>query len=416
MAEKKKKIKSVSKKIKRFFTEIFKANDKNSEDKKQSNLEIVKGSRKKKLIIRIVCYALILAVIITVLVINSKTPTGLIEKIQNDYAANGKGEFPINVYAQNADNMVSNSDVALILNDTYLEVYNDNGKLINAFSHGMFNPSLKTSEARFLVFDRNRYSIKIYNYSTELLDKTFDKNVTCADIGRNGTYAVATTSDSYNNAVYVFNKDNELIYSWNSANGYITDIAVANDGKSVAVCLVDAKGGSYVSSVYVLRYDSALPYYKVEYDTLLTTLSSVNQTYFLATGIDFAAVIEWEGSKREIDFSGVIRHFDVNFSGFSALVCGREDNEQSNSIIIIGEDGSVLSSFDFNSPVTDFCINTDYAMLLSGNSAFVFDHSGSLINDFTSDTKPNFGYLTKDGNVLVLDNSQLKILSPETQG
>lgn len=415
MAEKKKKSENISKKFKRFFTETFKVNDKNNENKKQSNFEIVKGSRKKKLIVRIVCYSLILAVIITVLVINATTPTGLIEKIQNDYAAKGNGEFPVNVYAQNADNMVSNGDVALILNNTYLEVYNDNGKLINAFSHGMFNPSIKCSEARFLVFDRNRYSVKIYNYSTELLNKTFDKNVTCADIGRNGTYAVVTTSDTHNNTVSVFNKNNEPVYSWNSANGYITDVVVADNGKSVAVCLVDAKDGTYVSSVYVLRYDSASPYYKVEYDTIITSISAVNKSYFLVNGVDFAAVIEWEGSNREIDFSGVIRHFGVNFKGISAIVCGREDNEQSNSIIIIGEDGSVLSKFDFNSPVSDFSINTGYVMLLSGNSAFVFDHSGNLINEFVSDTKPNFGYITKNGNVMVLDNSLLKSLTSKNQ-
>ncbi len=396
-------------------SKIFNNNNKKDSSSDKTNLEIVKGSRKKKLIIRIISYSLIVAVIITLIIVNAFTPTGLIEKIQNDYAARGKGEFPVNVYAKNADDMVSNGQVALILNNTYLEIYNQNGKLINALSHGMFKPTLKVSEARFLIFDRNRYSIKVYNYSAELYERTFDKNICCADISRDGSFAVATTSDTYNNSVYVYNKKNELVYTWNSAEGYVTDVAVSNDGESVAVCLIDAKSGSYVSSVYILQFNSASPVFKTEYNTLITSLNSVNEHYFVASGPDAAAVIEWQGSQRSMEFSGVVRYYDVDFEGNSVFVCGREDNDQTNSIIIIGEDGSVIKQFDFNSSVNDVSINNEYVLILSSNVSYVYDLEGSVIAELLCDTKPNFAILTDNGEVLVLDNSQLKILSSENQ-
>lgn len=405
--------KNIAKKIKKAFNKTDDDNAKENEKGEKSNLELVKGSRKKKLIIRIICYALIVAAIITVLVINSKTPTGLVEKIQNEYAARGKGEFPVNVYAKNAIDFVSNGDVSLLYNDTYLEIYNDNGKLVNAFSHGMFSPALKVSEARFIIFDRDRYTVKVYNYSTELYNLEFEKNVIAADISRDGTFAVVTTSDSYNNTVFVYNKKNESVFTWNCADGYITDIAVANDGKSIAVSILDAKAGSFVSQIYILEFDSSTPFYKTEYNAAITSLNSVNENYFLATGVDFAATVDWQGGQNEIMINGVIRYFDISFDGFSAIICGREDNEQSNSIIIIGDEGNVSNEFEYNATLNDIYITDTSVTLLSGSIVKIYELDGSFSDEFLSETKPNFAVLTKDEYPIVLDNSQMKLLSSQ---
>ncbi len=408
--KKKSKISKYFRKLKLIFKELFSVKKSDDDTASKSNLEIVKGSRKRKRTVRIVFYALVLALIVTVIVVSALSPTGLIEKIQNSYVARGKGELPVNVYAQNPDEMVTNGDVISILNDTYLEVFNTNGKLINAFSHGMFNPCLETSEARFLLFDRDRYSVKVFNYSSELYSRTFDKNIYSADIGRNGTYAVVTTSDAYKNTVYVYNKSDEQIFCWNSAEYYVTDVVVANNGKSIGVCLVDASAGSFVSHVYILDYKSATPVYKVKFDTLVSSLSSVNQNYFVANGVDSVYVLNWEGSCSELDFNGVVRYFSTDVNGNSCFAVGREDNEQMNSIIIIGEEGSVLADFEFNAPISDVCVSTEKVLVLSNNSVFIYDTLGVLETELKSDTKPLFAVLNKNNEPLVIDNSQLKIL------
>ncbi len=405
---KKSSFKAYFKKVKRLFLEMFKGDDKEKGKENKTNLEIVKGSRKKKLIIRIVVYSIILVLIVTVLIINALTPTGLIEKIQNNYTASGKGEFPVNIYAQNPDDFISNGDVSFVLNGTYLELYNKNGKLVNAISHGMFNPVLEISEARMLLFDRDRYSVKVYNYSTELIERSFEKNVCSASIGRDGSFAVVTTSDTHNNTVSVYNKENEEVFTWNSAEYYVFDVAVSNKGDSIAVCLVNAKNGSFVSTVYILEYDSATPVWKHEFNTLVTTITSVNEKYFLLSGVDSAFSIEWEGGYSELDTNGVIRCYSTDFLGFSMVACGREDNEQSNSIFIIGEDGDVISDFEFTAPITDVCVNNEKCLILSSDTVYVFDLDGMKLDTFKTDTKPLFAAFTKDGEVLVVDNSQLK--------
>ncbi len=409
-SHKKTDVKKFFKNFKKIVSESFKVENNAVKNDKQSNLELVKGSRKKKLIKRIVVYSVIFALIVTVLVINYLTPTGLIEKMQNGYVATGKGEYPVNIYAQNPNEFISNGDVSLVLNNTYFEVYNKEAKLINAASHGMFEPQLKVSEARFLLFDRDRYTVKVYNYSSELFERTFEKNILCADIGRDGTFAVVTTSDTHNNTVLVFNKKNELIYTWNSAENYCIDVAVSNDGNSIAVCLVDASSGSFVSKVYILEYDSATPVWKAEFDTFVSTISSVNKDYFLLSGVDSVFAVNWEGRYSEIDINGGVRCYSVTFDGFSAFAFGREDNEHENSIVIIGEDGNKYSEFKFFAPISDIAVNNELVAVLSSDTVYVYNFDGTLKSTLKSDTKPLFVVLNSNNEVTVTDNSQLKLL------
>ena len=62
-------------------------------DTKPSKIEIIKGSRRRKRIIRIISYALIVTFIVTLLVVNSLSATGLVETLQNAYAKSGSGKY-----------------------------------------------------------------------------------------------------------------------------------------------------------------------------------------------------------------------------------------------------------------------------------------------------------------------------------
>ena len=375
-----------------------------------SRLKIVNGSRKRRRIVRIITALVILIVIAAVVIINALTPTGIIEAMQNGYAAIGKGVFPVKIYSQNALRFDTYGDTACIVNDSYFEVYNQNGKLIQAASHGMSNPRLELSQARFLIFDRDRYGIKIYNYSDELYAQNFDSTVVSADIGRDGTYAVITGSTSYLNSVYVYDKDNELVYTWNSANYYIMDVAVSDDGEKIALCLINAQNGSYISSVYVMDFDSASPVIRHDFDGLVSSVSSLNSNYLIANGVDCAYVIKWEENVFSDVFSeGVVRSFAVNAEGYSCIAYGRETNEQTNSIAVISPDGVVKADFSFNARINDIAISENNIAVLSDDAVYVFDLSGGNEVRFATEIKPLYVGIIDD-SVFVIDNSMMRKL------
>lgn len=377
-----------------------------SNDEQISGLEVVKGSRKRRKKVRIVAISVAFAVVLTIFIINLLTPTGLIEYFQNSYASSGKGDFPVSVYSSNSEYFGCHNDIITLTNDTFFEVYNVDGKLIQAVSHGMSNPQLEVSEARFLLYDRERYSISIFNYANELYTKEFENTIISADIGRNGSYAVVTTSEVYKNAVFVYDKDNELKFTWNSANYYITDVAVSDNGKKIALCLLNSNAGSFESFVYILDFKSATPLEKYTFNDIVSSISNYGE-YIFANGFDRAYSIKWDGGQSDLSVNGTIRCYDFDFSGNSCMVFGRGDNEQINTVVVLNEEGNLLSTFVFNSAVTDVAITNEFVAVLSPTECYIYDLNGNLKNSLTCEYKGMFVGLSSDGKALVLDNSKL---------
>ncbi len=376
----------------------------------KSGLELVNGSRKRRKIIRIASLSVALAVVLALIIVNILAPTGLVEYLQNSYAASGSGDFPVSVYSSNALNFSCRDDIVTVLNDTFFEVYNTDGKLIQAVSHGMSNPVCEESEARFLLYDRERYAVSIYNYSNELFSFEFEKSIISADIGRDGSYAVVTASDSYKNSVQVFNRSNELQYTWNSANYYITDVAVADNGESIAVSLLNSNAGSFESFVYILEFESATPKHTYMFDDVVSAVANCGE-YILANGFDRAFSIKWEGGETDLGVNGNVRCYDFDYDENSVLVYGRGDNEQVNTVLILGEGGGAKTNFQFNAAVTDVAVTESGIAVLSSTACYIYDLKGNLKSELISEYKGLFVGLSSDGKAMILDNSKLFTLN-----
>lgn len=373
-----------------------------------SKLQLINGTRKRRRIIRITAYAAVAAVIIALIIVNALTPTGLIEAMQNGYAKWGSGDFPITVYGSNASSFSSKNGVVSVLNDSFFEIYNTDGKLMQAVSHGMSEPAFEQSESRFLLYDRNRYTASVFNYSDKLYSLEFDKKISSGAIGCDGTFALITDSDTYCNTVYVYNKDNEKVYTWNSANYYVVDVAVSRDGEGIAVCLLGSQGGYFESYVYILKFNSAEPVFTYKFSDIVSSLTVCGENYILANGFDRAYTVSWSGkAPADIGVNGDVRCFDSETGGTSCVVYGRSDNESSNKVTVINSEGNITASFDFASVVADVAVSDSEIAVLSGNEVYVYSHSGALKATVPTEVKANFLGLDGDNGILLLDSLKL---------
>lgn len=377
----------------------------------QSRFQIVSGTRRKNRQRRMVFYCVVAALLVALLIVHLLLPTGLLEGIQNGYSMIGGGELPLNFYSANPIDFQKYGDVSCVLNDTFFEVYNEKGKLMQAVSHGLSNPHLEVSEARFLLFDRDRYTVKTYKYSTELSSVEFKNTIISADIGRNGTYAVVTNADSYLGTVYVYNKSDDLIFTWNSANSYITDVAVANNGKSIAVSLFNAKDGAYSSTVNIFDLKSASPKQVYHIDGLISALKSVNRNYLIAHGVDKAVAVPWKDDNMlDLNLSGVVRHTDIADNGMSALVYGREYNETGNNVIILNKDGAKQAEFPFNAKCNDICVLDESVLILSNEKIYCVDFAGNIKSETLCGIKPLYIGAINEEKCITVDNSKMNCI------
>lgn len=400
---------------------LFSALKTNAKRKKQSNnqhtssepsrFQVVSGTRRKNRQKRLVFYAVTAVLLLTLFIVHLILPTGLLEGIQNAYSKMGSGELPLSFYSANPVDYQKFGDVSCVLNNTFFEVYNEKGKLMQAVSHGLSNPQLEVSEARFLLFDRDRYTVKTYKYSTELSSMEFKNPIISADISRSGAYAVVTGADSYLGSVYVYNKNNDLIFSWNSANSYISDVAVADNGKSIAVSLFNAKDGAYSSTINVFNLKSATPVQVYKVDGLITALKSVNKNYFLAHGIDKAVAVPWKDDNMlDLHLNGVVRYTDIADNGISAIAYGREYNESDNNIVIFDKRGAKQAEFTFRAKISDISVLKESIMILSNEKLYCVDFSGNIKSETVCDIKPLFIGAINEEKCLTVDNSKMNLI------
>lgn len=77
-------------------------------------------------------------------------------------------------------------------------------------------------------------------------------DIISAKITESGFAAIATDTDGYKGKVTVFNKRGREIYAWNSGSGYITDIALSDNGRYLAVAQLITENGLTDGKVQII--------------------------------------------------------------------------------------------------------------------------------------------------------------------
>ncbi len=265
---------------------------------KSKKISVIRGNkikkRQKRFITLLACGALALIFVI----ISLFTPTGIIESVVNFSASLKFGnDYPVKLSGGTLINTESQGNHLFLVSTTNFECFNNNGKNIFSYQHGYQSPIASVSEARTLLYDQSGKNYSVYNLNRELTNGQTENEILCANISRNGYYAIATLSDSYSSQVAVYNTKNENVFTWLCSNYIINSVTLAPNGKTLAVSAFSADDGAFVSKVYVLKYDSATPVAEYNYNGLILGLNKSGTKGFtcvLENSVDF---ITWRKFK-----------------------------------------------------------------------------------------------------------------------
>lgn len=354
--------------------------EKEKKQKKLSSFRILNGKKQAKKIRRLVALGLIFTIALVILLISLLSPTGIGEMYSNFSATFSlKSRLPVELNGTETYNVSAKSNYFYLLSDTDISVISNNGKVAFRDNHGFSSPVLCESEARALIYDQNGTGVRIYNAKGLVHSYDSKNTVFAADIARNGTFAVAGKSENYTSMVTVFNKKGEMLYEWYCPEETINSVAVAPDGKSVAVSTVCVSDGKFDSTVYILKYDSADPVFAKRYDgAFVYSINSVSRKTFTVVCENKCDIIFWK------DYS-VLSHeteYDINFvrsdSEYTVIASCRENNDGNYSFSVYNSMKKLTLSFDFEGHVDDFQINGKNIFILSGNMVYLINSDGKI--------------------------------------
>lgn len=347
---------------------------------KTSSFKVLNGKKQAKQLRRMIFVVVILVITVTLFTVSLLSPTGLKELYGNFSATfSFKNQFPLELTGTETYSVASVNHYFYLLSDTDISVISNNGKTSFKDNHGFSNPVLCKSEARCLIYDQNGKGVKIYNAEESVLNLNMDFSVYSADIARDGTFAVATKSDKFTSKVTVFNKKGQFVFEWMCPEETVTSIAVAPNGKSVAVGTVKVSNGVFSSALYVLKYNSADPVFSKRYDgNFILGINSDSKKTFTVVFENKCDIISWKNYST-LQFES---EYDVNFvhsnKSLTVIASSRENDDGNYKFSIYSDKQKLKKEFNFSGQVDDFCIKSNKIFILSGNNVYLINSDGNV--------------------------------------
>lgn len=271
-----------------------------------------------------------------------------------------------------------NKDIA-VLTDTSVVVLNSSARELVNRVHGYSNPVMDTSDNRLLIYDLGGKRLRIENRSKVLFESTMQQNIITADISQDGSFAVATQSATSSCELKVYSHNFNEVLTWYSSGDHIISVAMAPNGKSVAVAAVGAQGGEMKSTVYILNFNKEEPVAQIDYlSTVILSLDYTSKNAVIAAGDSMLSIIGSDGSViQDISYSGSsLKRSVMNTQKGAAAVYSMYDSGNLNEAVMIAEDGKVCYRAEIRRDVRCADHSSERIYTACGSELYWFNEKG----------------------------------------
>ena len=362
-------------------------NVKTDKPAKDTSLHILKGGlwngkNKKRSSFITACVAGV--IIISIIVMQLVTPTGIVEWSQNLFSTWGSGGgLPIAISGDNVRDMVSRSDSIFVVTDSHMYAFNSSGKQITSVQHGYSEPVFDISAARTLIYDRGSYGLRVDALYTNIINTQLNEEIITADICNKGYVAVATQSTDYTAQVTVYDKSFESVFRWSSPDGYVSCVEMSNNGKYLAVCTVTGKNGDYCSNVNIFNVSNG---HRILNKQILGTMyvsASSNSKTLTLSGTDSVICLKWDGSDVSSYEYYNLELVNMDYNSRNVFVYHPDGDERQYEVCVLDKNGKGLASFSVTGSVSKICADKKYVYAYNNGVVHKYNYEGQLQNDFS---------------------------------
>jgi len=351
-----------------------------------------------------------------VMVLQLILPAGIIETVSNSLSLLGSGSYPIELESTETINAVSYGSYYYVLTNSYINAYNSSGKELFSHAHGFEKPIIKTSSSRAIVFNQGGNSALIFNQSGLKETITTEKEIITAAISDSGAYAFSTLSDKYTSAVTVYSKRNKVLYEWFSAENTINNVAIAPNGKKIAVSGFNSSIGKYKSIVSVLNYKSATPEYTENFEgSLIYNIDTSAQRGFTIVSANKILFVKWSNLKKQEyanDYN--LSHYKAGKNG-SVAVFNRESDKTDNKIEVYTKSGERKAEFSYKGIISDIQVFGNHIYCMSETDIYLLSDSGEVLRTASCGFGAVRMVVTGTNNVAVITDNEIEKIKLEQE-
>ncbi len=375
-------------------------------------LVVMKGNKNAKRIKNLTSLATAVIIIAILFSINVLSPTGIADLLKCSFSRMGSGSgFPLTVNGGTVFDVKNIDGCITVLSDTHIEVYNSESKELLSEQHKYSSPKIIASKTRALIYDQGATELSVYDVSGMVFKREMKESIVTAAIGRNGTYCVITDPENIAAKAYVYDKNNNLLYKWESENDLINAAAVSNSGKYIVLATVNAQNGEYLSQLKVFNKKDAKPIKEEKADQLIYSVEPLGSADFvMRLGNDLKKYSANNGTMNDISEDAIRQKYN-NHNGEIALISasgGKTDN-----FALFNNKFEKNREFKIISSPKNIAWNNNYLVCSKDYSLYVYDTNGAEINKIQT-SSPIEWFIINKNKIIAVSNST--IVSYEVTG
>ena len=254
-----------------------------------------------------------------------------------------------------------------VLSGTELRVFRGNGTVALSKQVNLSAPALQTAGELAVAYDVGGTQLWLVNTEGEVLlelEKESSEPIISASVNAAGYLAVTAEKKGCKGCVSVYDRQQKLIFEFNSVERFVTDARVAEDGRTVTAVTLGQENGSFVSSMVsydVTKTDPQGAYTVSEGMVLAMDERDGRQITVSDTVLTFAENGEVIGQYR---YDGeYLRDWAVG-EDYAVLLLNRYYAGSIGRIVTVGPDGKEIASLDVEEEVISLSAAGRYIAVL----------------------------------------------------
>lgn len=306
----------------------------------------------------------------------------------------------------------------VVLSDASLRLFGSTGEEVWSMPVTMTAPALATGGNRAVAYDVGGTALYVLDQTGLLLELTADEEepYIAATLNKNGELAVTAQKKGYKGSVKVYDRalNPDPVFEFKSSQRFVLDGYIL--GNDLAAVTLGQENGVFVSNIvlYEIGVSGEEPAadYSIsgglvaaigEQEGRLVTVSDASLTYAASNG-EIAGTYSYSGS--------YLREYDLNGSGFTALLLNRYRSGSVGRLVTVDKNGEEAGSLDIREEVLGISASGRYLAVLYSDHLVVYNQDlqpyASLQG--TGDTRE--ALMRPDGSVLLLSASSASLFLP----
>lgn len=328
------------------------------------------------------------------------------------------GEVVYHYDAASKNRFAALGEGLVVLSDASLSVFNSAGEEAWSMPVTMTAPALATGGDRAVAYDVGGTALYVLDQTGLLLELTADEDepYIAATLNRNGELAVTVQRRGFKGSVKVYDRklDPDPVFEFKSSQRFVLDGYIL--GNDLAAVTLGQEDGVFVSNIVLYKIgvsgeepaaDYSIPGGLVavigEQEGRLAAVSDTSLTYATSDG-EIVGTYPYGGS--------YLREYDLNGSGFAALLLNRYRSGSVGRLVTVDKNGEELGSLDIREEVLDISASGRYLAVLYNDRLVVYNQDLQTYASLQGTGDAREAQMRPDGSVLLLSASSASLFLP----